>query len=134
MSKKENEAVVNRFLLSTVYIIVFEMFLYFMYNLSCAKYGISILMHLAKIHWGIAIIGLGLSVYFAVRYFALKKGSLYHFVIFLVLGLTGLFLQYIPYVSSFLAAYTFRRYTLLALIYLLFYVYEIVVYFLRVNK
>ncbi len=133
MSKKENEAVVNRFLLSTVYIIVFELFLYFMYKLSCAGFGIGILMHLKTIHWGIAIVGIGLALYFAVRRYK-GKGSMYHCVLFLVFGLTGLFLQYIPYVSSFLAAYTFRRYCLLSLVYLLFYVYEIFVYFLRVNK
>ena len=133
MSKKENEAVVNRFLLSTVYIIVFEMFLFFMYKLSCAGFGISILMHLSKIHLFIAIVGVLLSVLFFVRY-KQRKGNIYHFAIFLILGLTGLFLQYIPYVCPFLAAYTIRRYVFLALLYFVFYIYEIVVYFLRVNK
>ncbi len=134
MSKKENEAVVNRFLLSTVYIIVFEMFLYFMYKLSCGGFGLAVVNSVNEIHWCIILLGFALSIYFAVRHFAMKKSGLYHLVIFFVLALTGLFLEYAWTFSTFFGAYVSRRYTLLALVYLLFYVYEIIVYFIRVNK
>lgn len=133
MSKRENEAVVNRFLLSTVYIILFEMFLFFMCKYECGKFAFSLFAYRSFILMGIAIIGLALSIYFFVRYFVMKKGSLYYGILFLVFGLSGVFLQTIykfcPYMTD-----TVKRYGFLSLLYLAFYVYELIVYFVRVNK
>ncbi|MBR4029801.1 MAG: hypothetical protein IKJ06_00165 [Clostridia bacterium] len=129
MAKIENEQVVNRFLLSTTYAIIAGLFLYYLSQASVrvATAALSLKLFQLMIWTG----GIG-TIWFAIRKFILKKGKCYYLVICALVCIAGVFLRYgnyLPYFNDM----TRRILTVSALLGLL-YVYELVYYFLNVNK
>ncbi len=130
MAKRENEAVVNRFLLSTLYAVVGEFVIFYLYKMSVTS---SVLItHLSAIFNAIMALGIASAVWFAIKHWVLKNGGLYHFGVFIIVAFTGAFLNYYPGIDFFFL--TYRRFVVVALVVAAVYVYEIVRYFLKVNK
>ena len=132
--RRENEAVVNRFLLSTLYIILGEFLLFFMYKGSVSAMAINMPSILYAL---MALSGAGIIV--CVVFTALGRKNLgYYITICAVVLLIALFLKFyyvinIPLYIN-LVMYTAKRYVAAAVFALLFYVYEVVYYFMNVNK
>ena len=129
MAQAENEKVVNRFLLSTVYCFIAAIFTYYLYRWSVSS---SMVMVMPNIYYLMMGLGGVLAVVFAVRHWALKKGSLYYFGLFLLVAVAGAFLQYYPKISFFFIAY--RRFLVIGLVVALIYIEELIYYFLNVRK
>lgn len=130
MAKRENEAVVNRFLLSTLYTVVGEFAIYYLYKMSVSS---SVLItQLSVVFNAIMALGIASAIWFAIKHWVLKNGSLYHFAVFVIVALVGAFLNYYPGIDFFFL--TYRRFALVAIIVAAVYVYEIIRYFLKVNK
>ena len=133
--RKENEAVVNRFLLSTLYIILGEFLLFFMYKGSLS---VSMAINMPNILYTLMIIS-GLGIIACIVLMAKgKKQALYYLVMAAVVLVIALFLRFY-YLINIQAAldifmYTKKRYAAAAVFALLFYVYEIVYYFVNVRK
>ena len=133
--KRENEAVVNRFLLSTLYIILGEFLLFFMYKGSLS---IRMAINMPGILATLAIIG---AIGIAICLGLLSKGkrtALYYLAISVAVLLIALFLRFyyvinIPVLLN-IFMYTAKRYGIAAIVAFLFYIYEIVYYFMNVNK
>lgn len=133
--KKENEAVVNRFLLSTLYIIIGEFLLFFMYKGSLS---VSMAINMPNILYLLMIIS-GLGIVACVMLMAKgRKSALYYLVMAAVVLVIALFLRfyYLINIPAFLNVfmYTAKRYAAAAVFALLFYVYEIIYYFVNVRK
>lgn len=126
MAKIENEQVVNRFLLSTTYAIVAGLVLYFMYVRGLLSLWAN------AFFVGLGIFGIIGMVFFGVRKFVLKKGTGYHFFLFLLLALIGMFLRYGAYIPMFFSGY--NRVAAAGILVAILYVLEIVHYFIFVNK
>lgn len=132
--KRENEAVVNRFLLSTLYIILGEFLLFFMYKASCT----SMAVNMPIIYYALMILG-GAGLAISAVFLAMgKKSSLYYLVICAVVLLIALFLKfyYVIDIKAYLDVVYFasKRYIIAAVFAVLFYIYEVVYYFMNVNK
>lgn len=137
MSRKENETVVNRFLLSTLYFVVFEFGLY-MLNKSLGSPGL--FLHYSAILITIAIAGGIGAVLFAVlipcKVVSLSTG-IYYTVIFALIAFTGIFVKFyylLPETIAYKLMSVPLRCKLVGLVALVLYVYEIIRYFLFVNK
>ena len=133
--KRENEAVVNRFLLSTLYIIIGEFLLFFMYKGSLS---IRMAINMPGILVGLAAIAAIGIVICAILIAKGKKSALYYLAISIAVLLITLFLRFyyvinIPVLLN-VFMYTAKRYGIAAIFAFLFYVYEIVYYFMNVNK
>ena len=128
-NKVENEQVVNRFLLSTTYTLIAGIGLFYLSEAAGRAATASLAL---TIYWVLIIAG-GLSaVWFAIRKFVLKKGTCYYFFMFLYLCIAGVFLRYgnyLPHLNNMT-----RRILLVGACIGVLYIYELVVYFLRVNK
>lgn len=128
-NRVENEQVVNRFLLSTTYALLAGLGLFY---LSEAATRVSTAALALGIYWVFIVVGAVFTVWFAVRKFILKKGTCYYFSLFLLMCAAGVFLRYgnyLPYCNDMT-----RRILMVGTLVGLLYVYELVVYFLRVNK
>ena len=133
--KRENEAVVNRFLLSTLYIILGEFLLFFMYKGSLS---IRMAINMPGILIGLAAIALAGVVICAIFLAKGKKSALYYLAICIAVIIITMFLRFyyvinIPVLLNILM-FTAKRYAIAAVIALLFYIYEIIYYFVNVNK
>ena len=133
MSKRENEAVVNRYLLSTLYFVIIEFLFYIMNRLSFTVYAHSCWYTL------IFVGAIGVVAFAIVG--ALKKVKLstaiYYIIVFAILLFAGLFVKYfyiMPSPYNELFSYTSRRFLVCGAIAAVLYVYEIIRYFLNVNK
>ena len=133
MSKRENEAVVNRYLLSTLYFVIIEFMFYIMYRLSYSIYAHS--------SWYTLMVVGGVGVLAFVVAGLLKKvktsTAVYYVILFGILLFAGLFLEFyhimpLKYAEMFM--YTKRRFIVSGVIVAVLYVYEIIRYFLNVNK
>ena len=133
--KKENEAVVNRFLLSTLYIILGEFLLFFMYKGSLSVRTAITMPGILMVLTVIAVLGIAACVYFMVKG---NKNASYYLAISIAVLLITVFLRFyyvinIPvFINVFM--YTAKRYAAAAVVALLFYIYEVVYYFMNVNK
>ncbi len=133
MSKRENEAVVNRYLLSTLYFVIIEFLFYIMNRLSYTVYAHSC-------WYTLIFVGAIGVVAFAVAGLLKKvqvSTAVYYAVVFAVLLFSGLFVKYYyimpsPYNELFI--HTARRFLVSGAIAAVLYVYEIIRYFLNVNK
>ena len=137
MSKKENEAVVNRYLLSTLYFVVFLFALFMLNNIMGSP---RTFMYYSKINYALIIIGvIGIAI-FAVLCFMKKMSlynALYYMIIFILITLTGIFVQYyylLPEKLSVKLMSVSTRYKIIAIISAILYVYELIRYFMKVNK
>ena len=132
--KRENEAVVNRFLLSTLYIIIGEFLLFFMYKGSISAMAMSMPSILYTL-MVIAVVGIIVCLVLMARG---KKTMLYYVVICAVVLIIALFLKFyhVINIQAYLDVvyYTSKRYAIAAVFALLVYVYEIVYYFVNVGK
>ena len=126
MAKFENEQVVNRFLLSTTYAIIAGLVLYFMYVRGLYTLWAN------PFYFGMLIMGIVGAVFFGIRKFGLKMGTGYHFCLFIILAVIGAFLRYGAYIPLFFSA--FNRIAAAGALVALLYVFEIVHYFIFVNK
>ena len=134
--RRENEAVVNRFLLSTLYIILGEFLLFFMYKGSLS---IRMAINMPGILIGLAVIA-AIGIVICALFLAKgNKNALYYLAISIATLLIALFLRFyyvinIPVLVNNVFMYTAKRYGLSAIFAFLFYIYEIVYYFMNVNK
>ena len=133
--KRENEAVVNRFLLSTLYIILGEFLLFFMYKCSLS---IKMAINMPGILVGLATIAAVGIVICAIMAAKGKKMARYYLAISVAALLITLFLRFyyvlsIPALLNILM-FTSKRYGISAIFALLFYIYEVIYYFMNVNK
>ena len=126
MAKFENEQVVNRFLLSTTYAIVAGLVLYFMYVRGVYSLWAN------AFYLGMGVIGIMGVIFFGIRKFALKMGTGYHFCLFFVLAVIGMFLRYGSKIPMFFSAY--NRIAAAGIVVAVLYVLEILHYFIFVNK
>ena len=133
--KRENEAVVNRFLLSTLYIILGEFLLFFMYK---GQLSIKMAITMPGILVGlsvIALIGLVACIVFMAKG---NKNASYYLAICIAVLLITLFLRfyYVINIPALLNIFMFtaKRYGISAIFALLFYIYEVFYYFMNVNK
>ena len=133
MAKIENEQVVNRFLLSTTYAIIAGLFLYYLSQASVrvATAALSLKLYQVMI-WGGGL----LAVWFAIRKFILQKGKSYYLVMFLLVMLAGIFLRYGNLITLFNSVFNdmSRRIMIVSALLGVLYVYELIYYFLNVNK
>ena len=133
--KRENEAVVNRFLLSTLYIILGEFLLFFMYKGSLST---RMAINMPGVLMGLAVVAAIGIVVCAILAAKGKKFALYYLAIAVAVLVISLFLRFyyvisIPALLNVLM-YTAKRYGISAIFAFLFYIYEIVYYFMNVNK
>ena len=133
--KRENEAVVNRFLLSTLYIILGEFLLFFMYKGSLSVRTAITMPGILMVLASISAIGIIACIVFMIKG---NKNAPYYLAISIAVFLITLFLRFyyvinIPVLLN-IFMYTAKRYGIAAIFALLFYVYEVVYYFMNVNK
>lgn len=133
--KRENEAVVNRFLLSTLYIILGEFLLFFMYKGSLSVRTAITMPGILMVLTVIAALGIIACIVFMVK--GIKNAS-YYLAISIAALLISLFLRFyyvinIPVLLN-VFMYTAKRYGISAIFAFLFYIYEIIYYFVNVNK
>lgn len=133
--KRENEAVVNRFLLSTLYIIIGEFLLFFMYKGSLSVRMAINMPNILNMLMAISLIGIVACILLLAKN---KKSALYYLVMAGIVLLIALFLRfyYVIKIQALLDIfmYTAKRYAIAAVFAFLFYVYELVYYFVNVNK
>jgi hypothetical protein len=137
MSRKENEAVVNRFLLSTLFWVILE-FSFYILNSLFNNYRT--FRYFTPFTYALMIIGLiGLITMIALA--CMKKikisNAVYYGIIFVIVLITGVFVKFF-YMLPFGLAEMFdnvaTRFKVMGLLVALIYIYEIVRYFLNVNK
>lgn len=137
MSKRENEAVVNRYLLSTLYFVVFLFALFMLNNIMGNP---KTFMYYSVINSALIIIGVLGIITFAVLAFTKVMSlynAIYYIVIFLMITITGVFVQYyylLPEALSVKLMSVATRYKLIAILSVLIYLYELIRYFMKVNK
>lgn len=134
--KRENEAVVNRFLLSTLYIILGEFLLFFMYKGSLS---IRMVIAMPGILVALAIIAAIGIIACSIFRFKGNKNASYYLAISIAVLVIALFLRFyyvinIPVLLNNVFMFTSKRYGIAAIFALLFYIYEVVYYFMNVNK
>ena len=131
MAKKaENEQVVNRFLLSTVYGIVAALFLYYLNSLAMSSDAIVAWNIFGVMFWaGLA----GCAAFIVIRLLLHKKLTWYYPVMFVVIALSGLFLRLNGKFPAGINSMP-QRIMIIGVVFALMYIYELVVYFIRVNK
>lgn len=133
--KRENEAVVNRFLLSTLYIILGEFLLFFMYKGSLSVRTAITMPGILMVLAVISALGAIACIIFMAKG---NKSAAYYLAISIAALLISLFLRFyyvinIPVLLD-VFMYTAKRYGISAIFAFLFYIYEIVYYFMNVNK
>ena len=137
MSKKENEAVVNRFLLSTLFLVILE---FGFYILNSLFNNYRTFRYFTPFTYALMIIGLvGLIVMIALA--CLKKvktsSAVYYGIIFAIVLVTGIFVKFfyiLPFGFAEMFANVATRFKVMGLLVAIIYVYEVVRYFLNVNK
>ncbi|MBQ2966799.1 MAG: hypothetical protein IJE10_01595 [Clostridia bacterium] len=131
MAKKpENEQVVNRFLLSTVYAIIAAMGLYYLNALATYQNVLLAWNIFGFMFWGGIV---GFVAFIAVRLILRKKLTWYYPVMFAVIALSGLFLRLNGQFPASINNMS-HRIMIIGVVLALLYIYELIVYFLRVNK
>ena len=137
MSKRENEAVVNRYLLSTLFLVIFEFGLYLMNNLSRNPMTARMFSPLT---YFLMIAGVAGAVLFAVLG-VIKKvklpSAVYYIVLFLMIFVIGVFLKFyyiLPFGLNVALMNVATRLKLMGIMVAAVYVYEVIRYFLNVNK
>ena len=137
MSKRENEAVVNRFLLSTLFLVVLEFGFYLLNNIFN---NFRTFQYYTPLTYALIIIGMVGIITMAILA-PLKKikvqSALYYGVIFLIVLLTGVFVKFF-YLLPFGLDVTFMnvstRLKMMGILVAVIYLYEVIRYFLNVNK
>lgn len=137
MSKRENEAVVNRFLLSTLFLVVLEFGFYLLNNIFN---NFRTFQYYTPLTYALIIIGMVGIITMAILA-SLKKikvqSALYYGVIFLIVLLTGVFVKFF-YLLPFGLDVTFMnvstRLKMMGILVAVIYLYEVIRYFLNVNK
>lgn len=138
MNKKENEAVVNRFLLSSLYYILGLFVIYGLYRFSQSPKGFRLIYdyNLFYIISGVCILGLIASIIFKKKYYA----------VIAVIGavcfpLLRVYWLVVPSIAKKMGEAAFGvlirsqiPYAVFAVIITLFYIYECVYYALNVNQ
>ena len=131
MAKKaENEQVVNRFLLSTVYGIIAALGLYYLNALAAYQNPVLALTLFGVMFWAGLI---GFVAFVVVQLITRKKLTWYYPVIFIVIALSGLFLRLNGKFPASINSMS-HRIMIIGVVFALMYIYELVVYFIRVNK
>ena len=131
--KKENEAVVNRFLFSTLYAVVMAFYIYYTYAAGVsAKYFLMYMnvFNVSLVVLGLAAIGVGIA------HFGMKKSSKYQFAVLVAAFLIVAFLRFSMLIPIVIPSLSFfgsvkDRHIIAAFITLLVYVYEVIVYFVK---
>ena len=137
MSRKENEAVVNRFLLSTLFLVILE-FGFYILNRVFNNYRT--FKYFTPLTYTLIVIGLiGLIAMIVLAYLKKTKisNAVYYGVIFAIVLVTGVFVKFFYLLPLGLAEMFMNvatRFKAMGLIVALVYVYEIIRYFLKVNK
>lgn len=137
MSKRENEAVVNRFLLSTLFLVVLEFGFYLLNNIFS---NFRTFQYYTPLTYTLIITG-ALGIIAMIVLAALNKikcnNAIYFGIIFFIVLLTGLFVKFF-YILPFGLDVTFMnvstRLKVMGILVAVIYVYEIIRYFLNVNK
>ena len=134
-NKRDNEAVVNRFLFSTLYMVLMVFYIYYTYAAGVSPRYFSsyiIVFNITMIVLAIATVAVGIA------HFGFKKASKYHFFVLLVAFVIVAFLRLsmlipiaIPQLSLF--GNVKNRHIAAAIITLIVYLYELVRYFIK-NK
>ena len=137
MSKRENEAVVNRFLLSTLFLVILE-FSFYILNRVFNNYRT--FKYYSPLTYALIVIGL-VGIVAMIALACLKKvktsNAVYYGIIFMIILITGLFVKFfylIPFGFAEMFANVATRFKAMGIIVALVYVYEIIRYFLKVNK
>ena len=137
MSRKENEAVVNRFLLSTLFLVILE---FGFYILNSLFNNYRTFKYYTPFTYALIIIGLGGLVTMIVLA-CLKKvkisNAIYYGIIFTIVLITGVFVKFfyiLPFGFAEMFANVATRFKVMGLLVALIYLYEVVRYFLNVNK
>lgn len=135
--KRENEAVVNRFLLSTLYIILGEFLLFFMYKGETSLVMVMQMPGILYTLMGIAVLGIIACVVLKIMG---KKNTCYYLTLSIAVLIIALFLKFsyvidikVPFYIN-IVGQTSKRYGAMAIFAGLLYIYEIVYYFINVNK
>ena len=137
MSKRENEAVVNRFLLSTLFLVIFEFGLYLINNLS--RNPVTVRMF-SSVTYALMLIGIIGMIVFTVLVILNKiklQSAWYYIVLFLVIFVIGVFVKFyyiLPFGLNVALMNVATRLKLMGLMVAVIYVYEVIRYFLNVNK
>lgn len=137
MSRRENEAVVNRFLLSTLFLVILE---FGFYILNSLFNNYRTFKYYTPFTYALIIIGLvGLVTMIVLA--CLKKvktsNAVYYGIIFAIVLITGVFVKFfyiLPFGFAEMFANVATRFKVMGLLVALIYLYEVVRYFLNVNK
>ncbi len=131
--KRENEAVVNRFLFSTLYAIILELYIYYTYAAGVSATYFS--LYQTVFNTTLILLGIGVVVT-GIYSFGFKKISKYQFFVLLIMFLVVLFLRFSVYIpiafpSFYQMASTKNRHIVAAIIGLLVYIYEFIRYIVK---
>ena len=135
--KRENEAVVNRFLLSTLFLVVLEFGFYLFNNIANDFRTFKYFTPLTYVMIAIGVIGIGVMIALACMKKIKTQSAIYYGVIFLIILVTGLFVKFfyiLPFGLADLFMSVATRLKVMATLVAVVYVYEIIRYFLKVNK
>ncbi len=137
MSKRENEAVVNRFLLSTLFLVILE---FGFYILNIIFFSSSAFKYYTPLTYALIVIGI-LGIIAMIVLCSLKKikvqNMVYYSVIFLIILITGLFVKFyyiLPFGLNMMFINVATRLKAVGALVAILYLYEIIRYFLYVNK
>lgn len=137
MSKRENEAVVNRFLLSTLFLVILE---FGFYILNIIFFSSSAFKYYTPLTYALIVIGI-LGIIAMIVLCSLKKikvqNMVYYSVIFLIILITGLFVKFyyiLPFGLNMMFINVATRLKAMGALVAILYLYEIIRYFLYVNK
>ena len=137
MSKRENEAVVNRFLLSTLFLVVLEFGFYLLNNIFS---NFRTFQYYTPLTYTLIITG-ALGIIAMIVLAALNKikcnNAIYFGIIFFIVLLTGLFVKFfyiLPFGLDVMFMNVSTRLKVMGILVAVIYVYEIIRYFLNVNK
>lgn len=137
MSKRENEAVVNRFLLSTLFLVILEFGFYLLNNIFNNFRTFQYFTPLTYILISVGTLGIAAMIILAALNKIKKCNAVYFSVVLLIVLITGLFVKFF-YLLPFGLDVTFMnvssRLKVMGILVAVIYVYEIIRYFLNVNK
>lgn len=137
MSKRENEAVVNRYLLSTLFLVIFEFGLYLLNNLSRNPMTARLFSPLTYVLMIAGVIGMLVFVILAAIKKIKTQSTVYYVVLFFMIFVIGAFLKFyyiLPFGLNVALMNVATRLKLMGLMIAVIYVYEVIRYFLNVNK
>lgn len=133
VKRKDNEAVVNRFLFSTLYAVLMAFYIYYTYAAGVSPKYFSSYMIIFNVT--LVVLGVG-AIAVGVANFKFKKLSKYQFYVLIVLFLIVAFLRFsmlvpiiIPQLTMFVNVKD--RHIMAAVITLVVYVYELIRYFVK---